>query len=212
MGEVQVVLRGGSFLIGILLCLFCFFASFTEAAGPYVKILSTASSSKEGGRVTRWDELLKAGIMEAVLKASKEMGAKGAEEVLKDRFMDFVLSYRMLERWDEPNERGLRVEVLLDKGGLSEYLKKMGVLEAETVAYLVEVRGIERYEDFVKLKELLESVGAFGEVVLREAEKGVFLWEVEVRKGIDLSQALKGLPLEVIEQKEGIIKLLWKGG
>lgn len=150
--------------------------------------------------------------MEAVLKASREMGAKGAEEVLKDRFMDFISSYRVLERWDEPNERGLRVEVILDKGGLSEYLKKTGVLEAETVAYLVEVRGVERYEDFLKLKELLEGVGAFGEVVLKEAERGVFLWEVKVKKGVDLFQVLKGLPLEVLEQKEGLTKTLWKGG
>lgn len=205
------MLCGRGFVIG-LFCILCFLAPLVEATGPYVRVLSTASGSKEGGRVPRWDELLKAGLVGAVLKASKEMGAKGAEEVLRDRFMDFISSYRVLERWDEPNERGLRVEVLLDKGGLSEYLKKMGVLEAETVAYLVEVRGIERYEDFLKLKELLEGVGVFGEVVLKEAERGVFLWEVKVRKGIDLHQALKGLPLEVIEHKEGLTKLLWKGG
>jgi len=199
------------FLI-VFFTLLLFLVASSEAGGPYVKVLSTVSSSKEGGKVARWDELLRTGLMEAVIKLAKDMGAKGAEEALREKFTDFVSSYRVLERWDEPTERGLRLEVLLDKGGLSEYLKKRGALEVEEVVYLLEVRGVERFEDFLKLKESLESIGGFGEITLREAEKGLFLWEVKARKGMDISQALKGLPLEVLEQGEGFFKLLWKGG
>ncbi len=199
------------FLI-VFFTLLLFLVASSEAGGPYVKVLSTVSSSKEGGKVARWDELLRTGLMEAVIKLAKDMGAKGAEEALREKFTDFVSSYRVLERWDEPTERGLRLEVLLDKGGLSEYLKKRGALEVEEVVYLLEVRGVERFEDFLKLKESLESIGGFGEITLREAEKGLFLWEVKAKKGMDISQALKGLPLEVLEQGEGFFKLLWKGG
>ena len=199
------------FLI-VFFTLLLFLVASSEAGGPYVKVLSTVSSSKEGGKVARWDELLRTGLMEAVIKLAKDMGAKGAEEALREKFTDFVSSYRVLERWDEPTERGLRLEVLLDKGGLSEYLKKRGALEVEEMVYLLEVRGVERFEDFLKLKESLESIGGFGEITLREAEKGLFLWEVKAKKGMDISQALKGLPLEVLEQGEGFFKLLWKGG
>lgn len=199
------------FLI-VFFTLLLFLVASSEAGGPYVKVLSTVSSSKEGGKVARWDELLRTGLMEAVIKLAKDMGAKGAEEALREKFTDFVSSYRILERWDEPTERGLRLEVLLDKGGLSEYLKKRGALEVEETVYLLEVRGVERFEDFLKLKESLESIGGFGEITLREAEKGLFLWEVKAKKGMDISQALKGLPLEVLEQGEGFFKLLWKGG
>lgn len=199
------------FLI-VFFTLLLFLVASSQAGGPYVKVLSTVSSSKEGGKVARWDELLRTGLMEAVIKLAKDMGAKGAEEALREKFTDFVSSYRVLERWDEPTERGLRLEVLLDKGGLSEYLKKRGALEVEETVYLLEVRGVERFEDFLKLKESLESIGGFGEITLREAEKGLFLWEVKAKKGMDISQALKGLPLEVLEQGEGFFKLLWKGG
>lgn len=199
------------FLI-VFFTLLLFLVASSQAGGPYVKVLSTVSSSKEGGKVARWDELLRTGLMEAVIKLAKDMGAKGAEEALREKFTDFVSSYRILERWDEPTERGLRLEVLLDKGGLSEYLKKRGALEVEETVYLLEVRGVERFEDFLKLKESLESIGGFGEITLREAEKGLFLWEVKAKKGMDISQALKGLPLEVLEQGEGFFKLLWKGG
>lgn len=201
--------EGGRLLKAVALAV-VFLAQVLWGQG-FLEVVSEGSLPKPLGEPPpRWEEVIKEGLFQAVKQAALELGAGDqVEESLRTRFSAFIASFRVLERWDFPFRRQVKLEVRVNKDGLLKYLRRMGLIEKGERYRIV----IQDLRDYRQMEAVEERLGGSKDVLgfsLREATRGSFTWEVLLREGVDPEEVLGGLPLLVVERKGREVRMRWR--
>lgn len=162
-----------------------------------------------------WQEVTKEALREAVFEAGRRllMEERGDEATLEtalgDRYLSFVIGYRVLGRWEFGGTRMVRLEVRVDRSSLRRYLMEAGVLRERARVVYLRVRGIEDYGDLLRVEEALKRGREVYRFSLWEASRGDFVWRLEMGEEGDLVQVLMDLPLEILRREEDRVEGVW---
>lgn len=167
-----------------------------------------------------WQEVTEEALQQAVIKVGKKMlMERGAEwqwlleEKLAGMASSFVIGYRVLSRYDHPEERVVRIEARVDQKALREYLRKVGVLREELKVLFLTISGLEDYGQFEAVERCLKGHEEVEKAVLWEVERGRFTWRVELAGKGRIEEVLHLLPLRLLKREEGWVEMEWlKGG
>ncbi len=156
-----------------------------------------------------WENLLKEAFFQAVTELASQLGAKKeAQAQLKDMVPNFVRSYRIVEKRDLPQERVLKLQVLVLKDDLFRFLKGKGLL-SEPQKYLLIIEGLNVYGDYLMVLNFFKNSKDVITFSLKEASKEAFVWEVFIKEGLDPLRVFGGLPLSFNRVEENLIKAKW---
>lgn len=194
--------------------LFALLLAIPAMAQGILSVVTEASLPKPLGEPPpRWEEVIQEGLFMAVLEAAHRLGAgEGVEEALRERYSSFVVSFRILGRWDFPFEREVRLEVGVNKEGLLEFLASRGMVGEKGERYLVTVKGIADYGQVEAIEGRLGGSPAVLAFALKRATRGAFTWEVLLREGEGLEEVFSGLPLRKEGGKGKEVTLRWEVG
>jgi len=163
-----------------------------------------------------WQEVTKEALHQAVIEVGKELLPQGGvegewllEEKLAGMASSFVIGYRVLSRYDHPEERVVRIEARVDRKALREYLRRVGVLREEVKVLFLTISGLEDYGQFEAVERCLKGHEEVEKAVLWEVERGRFTWRVELGERGEIEDVLRFFPLRLLKKEEGRVEMEW---